>query len=173
MSSSRNEPCINRSVRANAPAKTTLPPVCEQEIIDVEAVPAEPIVPATASIIDTAPAVEAPIVETPVVDVPAVEAPASEVVFVKSPAAEVPTHVDTPKSPELSIFEQMFRQIQEMVEGNRQEIQSLKGELLQDSLAARILRVFKLDWKTKSTEAKSFWTSLRKLRVALQRVKHK
>lgn len=40
-----------------------------------------------------------------------------------------PTHVDTPKSPELSIFEQMFRQIQEMVEGNRQEIQSLKGEL--------------------------------------------
>ena len=129
MSSSRNEPCINRSVRANAPAKTTLPPVCEQEIIDVEAVPAEPIVPATASIIDTAPAVEAPIVETPVVDVPTVEAPASEVVFVESPAAEVPTHVDTPKSPELSIFEQMFRQIQEMVEGNRQEIQSLKGEL--------------------------------------------
>ncbi len=129
MSSSRNEPCINRSVRANAPAKTTLPPVCEQEIIDVEAVPAEPIVPATASIIDTAPAVEAPIVETPVVDVPAVDAPASEVVFVESPAAEVPTHVDTPKSPELSIFEQMFRQIQEMVEGNRQEIQSLKGEL--------------------------------------------
>ena len=129
MSSSRNEPCINRSVRANAPVKNTLPPVCEQEIIDVEAVPAEPIVPATASIIDTAPAVEAPIVETPVVDVPAVEAPASEVVFVESPAAEVPTHVDTPKSPELSIFEQMFRQIQEMVEGNRQEIQSLKGEL--------------------------------------------
>lgn len=129
MSSSRNEPCINRSVRANAPAKTTLPPVCEQKIIDVEAVPAEPIVPATASIIDTVPAVEAPIVETPVVDVPAVEAPASEVVFVESPAAEVPTHVDTPKSPELSIFEQMFRQIQEMVEGNRQEIQSLKGEL--------------------------------------------
>ena len=129
MSSSRNEPCINRSVRANAPAKTTLPPVCEQKIIDVVAVPAEPIVPATASIIDTAPAVEAPIVETPVVDVPAVEAPASEVVFVESPAAEVPTHVDTPKSPELSIFEQMFRQIQEMVEGNRQEIQSLKGEL--------------------------------------------
>ena len=103
--------------------------MCEQKIIDVVAVPAEPIVPATASIIDTAPAVEAPIVETPVVDVPAVEAPASEVVFVESPAAEVPTHVDTPKSPELSIFEQMFRQIQEMVEGNRQEIQSLKGEL--------------------------------------------
>lgn len=100
-----------------------------KQCIDVEAVPAEPIVPATASIIDTAPAVEAPIVETPVVDVPAVEAPASEVVFVESPAAEVPTHVDTPKSPELSIFEQMFRQIQEMVEGNRQEIQSLKGEL--------------------------------------------
>ena len=129
MSSSRNEPCSNRSVRANAPVKNTLPPVCEQEIIDVEAVPAEPIIPATASIIDTAPAVETPIVETPVVDVPAVDAPASEVAFVKSPAAEVPTHVDTPKSPELSIFEQMFRQIQEMVEGNRQEIQSLKGEL--------------------------------------------
>lgn len=129
MSSSRNEPCINRSIRANAPVKNTLPPVCEQEIIDVEAVPAEPIIPATASIIDTAPAVETPIVETPVVDVPAVDAPASEVAFVKSPAAEVPTHVDTPKSPELSIFEQMFRQIQEMVEGNRQEIQSLKGEL--------------------------------------------
>ena len=129
MSSSRNGPCINRSVRANAPVKNTLPPVCEQEIIDVEEVPAEPIVPATASITDTAPAVETPIVETPVVDVPAVDAPASEVAFVKSPAAGVPAHVDTPKPPELSIFEQMFRQIQEMVEGNRQEIQSLKGEL--------------------------------------------
>lgn len=52
MSSSRNEPCINRSVRANAPVKNTLPPVCEQEIIDVEAVPAEPIIPATASILE-------------------------------------------------------------------------------------------------------------------------
>ena len=52
MSSSRNEPRINRPARANAPVRTAMPPVREQEVIDVEAVPVEPIVPAAARAVD-------------------------------------------------------------------------------------------------------------------------
>ena len=135
MSSSRNEPRINRPSRATAPVRAALPPVREQEVIDVEAVPVEPVVPAATSIIDTAPAVEATIVETPIAEISVVEAPTTEVIAaetttLETPVTETPTHEDTSKSPELTFFEQMFRQIQEMVEGNRQEIQILKGELV-------------------------------------------
>lgn len=134
MSSSRNEPRINRPARANAPVRTAMPPVREQEVIDVEAVPVEPIVPAAAREVEVAPVVEPLIVETPVADVTVVEAPVTEVIdaepaVLDTPVAETPVHEEAPKSPELSLFEQMFRQIQEMVEGNRQEIQNLKGEL--------------------------------------------
>ena len=134
MSSSRNEPRINRPSRANAPVRTSLPPVREQEVIDVEAVPVEPIVPAAARAVEVVPVAEAPIVETPVADVPVVETPVTEVITAEptvldTPVAETPAHEEAPKSPELSLCEQMFRQIQEMVEGNRQEIQNLKGEL--------------------------------------------
>lgn len=134
MSSSRNEPRINRSARANAPVRTAMPPVREQEVIDVEAVPVEPIVPAAARAVEVAPVIETPIVETPVADATVVEAPVTEVIdaepaVLDAPVAETPAHEEAPKSPELSLFEQMFRQIQEMVEGNRQEIQNLKGEL--------------------------------------------
>lgn len=134
MSSSRNEPRINRPSRANAPVRTALPPVREQEVIDVEAVPVEPIVPAAARAVEVVPVAEAPIVETPVADVPVVETPVTEAItagptVLDTPVAETPAHEEAPKSPELSLFEQMFRQIQEMVEGNRQEIQNLKGEL--------------------------------------------
>ena len=134
MSSSRNEPRINRPSRANAPVRTSLPPVREQEVIDVEAVPVEPIVPAAARAVEVVPVAEAPIVETPVADVPVVETPVTEVITAEptvldTPVAETSAHEEAPKSPELSLFEQMFRQIQEMVEGNRQEIQNLKGEL--------------------------------------------
>ena len=134
MSSSRNEPRINRPSRANAPVRTALPPVREQEVIDVEAVPVEPIVPAAARAVEVVPVAEAPIMETPAADVTVVEAPVAEVItaeptVLETPVAETPAHEEAPKSPELSLFEQMFRQIQEMVEGNRQEIQNLKGEL--------------------------------------------
>lgn len=134
MSSSRNEPRINRPSRANAPVRTASLPVREQEVIDVEAVPVEPIVPAAARAVEVVPVAEAPIVETPVADVSVVETPVTEVITAEptvldTPVAETPAHEEAPKSPELSLFEQMFRQIQEMVEGNRQEIQNLKGEL--------------------------------------------
>ena len=134
MSSSRNEPRINRPSRANAPVRTASLPVREQEVIDVEAVPVEPIVPVAARAVEVVPVAEAPIVETPVADVPVVETPVTEVITAEptvldTPVAETPAHEEAPKSPELSLFEQMFRQIQEMVEGNRQEIQNLKGEL--------------------------------------------
>ena len=134
MSSSRNEPRINRPSRANAPVRTAMPPVREQEVIDVEAVPVEPIVPAAARAVEVAPVVEGPVVETPVVGVSIVESPdteaiAAEPIASEPPVVETPAHEDASKSPELSLFEQMFRQIQEMVEGNRQEIQNLKGEL--------------------------------------------
>ena len=134
MSSSRNEPRINRPARANAPVGTAMPPVREQEVIDVEAVPVEPIVPAAARAVEVVPVVETPIVGTPVADATVAEAPITEGIdadpaVLDTPAAEIPTREEAPKSPELSLFEQMFRQIQEMVEGNRQEIQNLKGEL--------------------------------------------
>jgi len=133
MSSSRIEPRSNRPARANAPARTALPHVHEQPVIDVEAIPVEPVVPVSATGIDATPAVETPIVETPVVEVPVVEVPAEVVVaepaLVETPVAEAPAPEDAPKSPELGLFEQMLRQIQEMVEGNQREIQSLKGEL--------------------------------------------
>lgn len=134
LSSSRNEPRSNRLSRTNAPVRTALPPVRGQEVIDVEAVPVEPIVPAAARAVEVFPVAEGPIVETSVADVPVVKAPSTEVIAVEPTAleplvVETPAHEDAPKSPELSLFEQMFRQIQEMVEGNRQEIQNLKGEL--------------------------------------------
>lgn len=125
MSSSRNEPQINRPSRANAPVRTALPPVRKQEIIDVEAVPIESVVPVPARAVEVVPIVEVPVVETPAVEVIAVET-----VVAETPVAETPAPEDVPKSPELTLFEQMFRQIQEMAEGNRQEIQKLKGELV-------------------------------------------
>ena len=114
MSSSRNEPRINRPARVNPPVRTALPPAQEQPVIDVEAIPVETIVPAAAKVVDAAPAAEVPAIEMPAADITVADALAPE---------------DASKSPEMSLFEQMLRQIQEMVEGNRQEIQSLKGEL--------------------------------------------
>lgn len=114
MSSSRNEPRINRSARVNPPVRTALTPAQEQPVIDVEVIPVKTIVPAAAKVVDAAPAADVPAVETPAADITVADALAPE---------------DASKSPEMSLFEQMLRQIQEMVEGNRQEIQSLKGEL--------------------------------------------
>lgn len=48
---------------------------------------------------------------------------------VKSPFAETPDFDGSPKQRELAVLEEMMRSIQKMVEGNRQEIQDLKGEL--------------------------------------------
>ena len=129
MSSSRNEPRINRPSRANAPIRTAFPSVREQEVIDVKAVPVEPIVSAAARADEVVTVFEAPIADVSAVETPATEVIAAEPTVSETSVAEAPAHEDAPKSPELSLFEQMFRQIQEMVEGNRQEIQNLKGEL--------------------------------------------
>lgn len=134
MSSSRNEPRNNRPARINPPAKTALPTVHEQTVIDVEGVPVEPTVPAAISVIDVTPTVEIPIVEKHVVEATVVEVSSAEAVTTESPIAVIPaaenqTPEEQSRSAELSMFEQMLRTIQEMVEGNRQEIQSLKGEL--------------------------------------------
>lgn len=141
LSSSRNEPRIIRPARANVPVGTALPHVSEQQVIDVEAVPVEPVAPASAIDINATSAAEAPIVEAPVVEVitepaivetPVMEVPAevvAEPTITETPAVEVPAPEEVPKLPDLSFFEQMLRQIQEMVEGNQREIQGLKGEL--------------------------------------------
>lgn len=127
ISSSRNELRSNWPVRAN-------PPVREQPTIDVEAIPAESTVPTTASGIDAVPTVETPVTETPVaeiltVEVPTAEAAADEGTAAGALTAEISASGEPHQPTELSSFEQMLRTIQEMVEGNRQEIQSLKHEL--------------------------------------------
>lgn len=119
MSSSRNEPRINHYSRVNTSASAALTPVREENVIDAEAVHGEPIVSTVARTVG---------------DVPDVEVLSAEIVTEKSTTlepsiAENLAHENAPKSPEMILFEQMFRQIQEMVEGNRQEIQGLKGEL--------------------------------------------
>ena len=134
MSSSRNEPRSNRPARVNPPARTALPAIHEQPVIDMEAVPIEPAVPAAISVIDVTPAVETPIVETHVVEEAIVGASSTEVADIEIPVAEIPAaEHQAPEvqssSAELSMFEHMLRTIQEMVESNRQEIQSLKSEL--------------------------------------------
>lgn len=134
MSSSRNEPRSNRPARVNPPARAAMPTACEQPVIDVEAVPIEPTVPAAINVIDVTPAVKTPNVETRVVEDAIVKVSSAKVVATKSPVVESPAAEgqapeEQPRSAELSMFEQMLRTIQEMVEGNRQEIQSLKSEL--------------------------------------------
>lgn len=118
-STSRNEPQIDPPFRANAPVRTAWAPVREQEVIDVGATPVESIVPAATSAV----------ADVPFVEVLAAESIAAEPTVSDTSLAEAQVHEDTSNSPELSLFEQMLRQIQEMVEGNRQEIQSLKEEL--------------------------------------------
>ncbi len=121
MSSSRNEPRSNRPAHVAAPARAALPPVAALPVVDVEAAPVamvvEPIVqeaPAAAGV-DRREVVAPAVVPTaPVVEVPVVEAT---------------TPAESPKPNELGAFEQILKAIQEMVEGNRQEIQSLKDDL--------------------------------------------
>lgn len=123
MSSSRSEPRSNRPARVNSFAKNALPLAPEQPVIGMEVIPVDdniepatvPAILAATNVVDVTPIVETSVIETPVAEAPAAEIPVAK--------------GDTPKPSELSIFEQMLRTIQEMVEGNRQEIQNLKGEL--------------------------------------------
>lgn len=122
MSSSRNEPRSNRPARVNTPARVALPRVPEPLVLDVEAMPvpanAEPVVhkiPATTSVVYSDAAVTAQ--------------SGSAASAVENPVVETAPPENSSKPSELGAFEQMLRSIQEMVEGNRQEIQSLKDDL--------------------------------------------
>jgi len=123
-SSSRNEPRNNRPARAATPRnERPVPPVIDAEVVSVAPVVNE--APAAVVAVEAPPAVaEHAEAVVPAVAPAEVSAPATGV-----PAPEVPAQVDPPKPNELNLFEQMLRAIQEMVEGNRREIQDLRGEL--------------------------------------------
>lgn len=121
MSSSRDEPQDNRPSRVNVPAEAALPSVSKPQFIDDKAAPfsinMESIVWEESS--------EPIVIHKDIVDATVVSAQANI-----SPT----TPEDTPpengtKSSKLGTLEQMLKAIQEIVEGNHQEIQHLKGEL--------------------------------------------
>lgn len=125
MSSSRNESRSNRPARVNTPARVALPPVSEPPVVDAETTSVssseEPVVhesPSTTSV-----------VYREVVDAAVTAQSDSAAPAVENPVVETVTPENSSNPSELGAFEQMLRAIQEMVEGNRQEIQSLKGEL--------------------------------------------
>lgn len=127
MSSSRNELRSNRPARPNTPDRNALPPVSTAPVAVANVIPAPINVEPVAYEIPVATSAA----HSEVVDVTVVTpAPVAEVPVVDAPASEVVTPEDSPKPSELSAFEKMLRAIQEMVEGNRQEIQSLKDELV-------------------------------------------
>lgn len=122
LSSSGNEPQSNRPSHVNTPARNVLPPVSELPAADAEAAPAsvngEPVVheiPVSKSVVRS--------------EVIAAASALSAQSESTAPAAETVAPEGSSKLSELSILEQMLRTIQETVESNRQEIQSLKGEL--------------------------------------------
>ncbi len=126
MSSSRNELRSNRPARPNTPDRNALPLVSTAPMAVANVIPAPINVEPVAYEIPVATSAA----HSEVVDVTVVTpAPVAEVPVADAPAAEVVTPEDSTKPSELSAFEQMLRTIQEMVEGNRQEIQSLKDEL--------------------------------------------
>jgi len=121
MSSSRNEPRSNLPTRVTAPNRASLPPVSEHPFVDIE-------VEAATAIIE--PAVqEVPVQTSAVLDEFADSSVASVAPVVEAPDIESSVFKDSFKPNEMSAFEQMLKSIQEMVEGNRQEIQSLKDDL--------------------------------------------
>lgn len=127
MSSSRNEPRSNRPARVNTPARNVLSSVSELPVADVEAIPAPEN---SESVVHDIPTSKS-VFRNEVIDVnsPVSVQSGSTSSVIKAPAVETATPEGSSKPSELSIFEQMLRTIQEMVESNRQEIQDLKGEL--------------------------------------------
>ena len=117
MSSSRNEPRSNSESHTNTSAKALQPPVLESPTVNIE----EPLVlkPVAHGALAT----------------DATHDEAENAVSASSPPAiPDPTVENTPSEGKVALnewgnFEQILKTIQEMVEGNRQEIQSLKGEL--------------------------------------------
>ena len=126
MSSSRNEPPIGSFPRPNASVRAAVPSVHEQEAIEEQASLAKRNAVAAARTVEAVSAIEAHAVTVSSVDAPIAEGDVIEPIVAESSAVEA---LSPGNAPELRIFEQMFRQIHDMVEGNRQEIQNLKGEL--------------------------------------------
>lgn len=125
MTSSRSEAHGDRPARVKIPAGVASPATSEPLVVAVETTPIPANVePAVQGISAEISAVYSEIVNASVTDQSGNTAPAIE-----HTAAEVTTFENNPKLSELGTFEQMLHAIQEMVEGNRQEIQSLKGEL--------------------------------------------
>ena len=126
-SSSRIEPRNNRPARAATSPRKELPaaPVIDAEVMSVAVVPVENEAPAPATVVATAPVV----VEAVEAVAPAAVPVEADVPVAAKPVSEAPIVADPPKPNELNIFEQMLHAIQEMVEGNRREIQELRGEL--------------------------------------------
>ena len=116
MSSSRTEPRSNRPTHVTVPTRATRPSVAAPPVANAKvAVVVKPVVqeiPAAAGVVRSG------VVATTTV------APAI-------PVVEAPVAVGNrnPKPSELAAFEQILKAIQEMVEGNRKEIQSLKDDL--------------------------------------------
>lgn len=116
MSSSRNEPRGNRPVHVTALSRAALPSVAEPPVVDIEAAPVAVV---AKPVVQEAP-VAAGVVHSKAVATTAVPA---------VPVVESSVPVSSPKPNELGDFEQILKTIQEMVEGNRKEIQSLKDNL--------------------------------------------
>lgn len=125
MSSSRNEPKGNRPTRVNTPDRVALPLVPEPLVVDVEATP----VPANVESVVHEIYATTGVVYSEAVDAAVTAQSGSTAPAVENSVVETATPENCSKPSELEAFEQMLRAIQEMVEGNRQEIQSLKGEL--------------------------------------------
>ena len=119
MSSSRNEPRSNHPARVNTPARASLPPISESPARDVEGISASVNIEHVAQGIPAADVAHGEVVDI-VVSTTSTSA---------SPVVEPVTPEGSPMSNEWGAFEQMLKTIQEMVESNRHEIQSLKGEL--------------------------------------------
>lgn len=120
MTSSRNEPQSKRPVRKNTPARASLPPDSERPAADGEATPVSVNIEPVAHEIPAAEAVHSEAADAAAASSPAV---------ISAPVVEAAAPEDRPKPNELGALEQILKAIQEMVEGNRQEIQSLKGEI--------------------------------------------
>ncbi len=122
-SSSRVEARNNRPARVAAPPKNKLPAA---SVVDAEVIPVVPAaVEVPGAVVDAAPIAVEPAENV----VPAVVPVEAEAPVVATPASEAPAPKTPPNPNEINIFEQMLKTIQEMVEGNRREIQDLKGEL--------------------------------------------
>lgn len=113
MTSSRNEPYSNRP----ALNKTVLPPISETSGVGVEATPADAVV--------------KPVMREATTTASIAPSSINGATNVKNvPVIKPADSVDSSKPSEIGSFEEILKDIQDMVESNRQEIQGLKDDLV-------------------------------------------